>query len=466
MKLKQYYLECLSHASYLLLDETSSTAVVIDPQRDVEQYVQDAAAADCQIKYVVLTHFQTEFLTGHLEIRNQCGANILIGRRGNVEFEATKLNDGDVIEFGRTRLQILETPGHTPESISVLVFDLDDKATPPRCVFTGDTLLIGEIGRPDLAVSAGSTLSELADQLYDSLTCKLGKLPDMTRVYPAHGAQARCGGCGGTEICSTIGEQRKFNYALQSMSRESFRQLITSDCSEAPDYHAMDARLNRQEHPGLKDSVQDSMETLSLQEVLSLKETGAQLLDTRKSVDFEAAHLAGSFNIGMHGKFDIWCGTFLNASKPIVLITDEGDEEEAITRLGRIGFDNVAGYLVHGMQSLRNHPEYVNKIDRITAVALADRLRRDQPPLVCDVRSEQEWNRGHIDGSINVPLNHLRERIAEIPRDRRVAVYCEGGYRSAIGVSILSNHGYQRVSDLVGGYQAWMASSLPINRCA
>lgn len=462
MQLKQYYLGCLSHASYLITDTKSKTAAVVDPQRDVAQYVADAKAADCQIKYVFLTHFHADFLAGHIELRDQVGAKILLGRRAEAEFEATKLKDGDRIEFGDTRLQILETPGHTPEGISILVFDLSISSGKPQSVLTGDTLFIGDVGRPDLLASIGVTADELADMLYDSLTNKLVQLPDSTLVYPAHGAGSMCGKNLSKETFSTIGEQKKFNYALQPMNREAFKKLVTQEQPEAPSYFIHDANLNRQERPNLKEIVMDSMNTLSLHEVMELKEAGAQLLDVRTAIDFEGAHLIGSLNVGMEGKYATWCGTVLNNELPIVLITDEGDEEEAVTRLGRIGFDNVEGYLVHGMQSLHDHPELIGRIERITAIALAEQLKLENPPIILDVRNEKEWNAGHLEGSVNIPLNHLRERVSEMDQNRTVVLHCEGGYRSAIAASILSNLGYAKIMDMVGGYKAWVASNLPV----
>lgn len=461
MQLKQYYLGCLSHASYLITDLKSKTAAVVDPQRDVSQYIDDAKTSGCQIKYVFLTHFHADFLAGHIELRDQVGAKILLGERAESEFESTKLKDGDQIEFGDTRLQILETPGHTPEGISILVYDLAASGAIPHAVLTGDTLFIGDVGRPDLLASIGVTANELADMLYDSLTMKLVNLPDSTLVYPAHGAGSMCGKNLSKETVSTIGEQKKFNYALQPMSREKFKSLVTQEQPEAPNYFIHDAILNRKERPNLDATLLGSMNTLSLQEVLRLKEAGAQVLDVRDAIDFEGAHLVGSLNVGMKGKYATWCGTVLNTQHPIVLITDEGDEEEAVTRLGRIGFDNVEGYLVHGMSSLERHPELIAKIERITAVALAEQLKLDSPPLVLDVRSEKEWSAGHLEGSLNIPLNHLRERIDEIARDRTVVIHCEGGYRSAIAASILANLGRRNIMDMVGGYKAWVASNLP-----
>jgi hydroxyacylglutathione hydrolase len=462
VNLKQYYLGCLSHASYLITDEKTHTAVVVDPQRDVEQYIADAAAVCCEVKHVILTHFHADFLAGHIELRDKCGARIYLGRRGEAEFEATKVKDGDRIEFGDVRLEILETPGHTPEGISILVYDLAKNKEQPLAVLTGDTLFIGDVGRPDLLASIGVTADELADMLYDSLTNKLVKLPDDTLVYPAHGAGSMCGKNLSKETVSTIGEQKKFNYALQPMSREEFKKIVTAEQPEAPSYFVHDAILNRQERPNLEETLSESLNALSLEEVLRLKNQGAQLLDVRDAIDFEGAHLAGAINIGIQGKYATWSGTMLDHKHPIVVIAENRQEEEAVMRLGRIGFDNVAGYLHEGMDALRDRPDLVAKIERITAVALSEQLGTSAAPTVVDVRSEKEWAAGHLAGSVNIPLTHLRERAAEIAKNRPVVVHCEGGYRSAIAASVLAQASRLDVLDLVGGFKAWAASKLPV----
>ena len=461
MRLKQYYLGCLSHASYLITDERTQTAVVVDPQRDIEQYIADAAADSCQIKYVFLTHFHADFLAGHIELRDKCGAKIYLGRRAEPEFQAVKVQDGERLEFGDVRLEILETPGHTPEGISILVYDLTKDREQPLAVLTGDTLFIGDVGRPDLLASIGVTADELSDMLYDSLTNKLVKLPDQTLVYPAHGAGSMCGKNLSKDTVSTIGEQKKFNYALQPMSRAEFKKIVTAEQPEAPSYFVHDAILNRQERPNLEESLSASLNALSLQEVLRLKEHGVQILDVREAIDFEGAHLTGALNIGIQGKYATWCGTVLNHEQPIVIVAETGQETEAAMRLGRIGFDNVAGYLNGGMDALLQRPDLIAKIERITAVALSEKLGMADAPTVIDVRSEKEWAAGHIAGSLNIPLNHLRERVGEIAKDRPVVVHCEGGYRSAIAAGLLANAGRNDVRDMVGGIKAWSASKLP-----
>jgi hydroxyacylglutathione hydrolase len=466
MKIQQYYLACLSHASYMIADEKTKTAAVVDPQRDIDGYLADAQAGGYTIKHVFLTHFHADFIAGHIELRDKAGATIHLGRRAEAEFACVKMKDGDTVEFGDVRLEIMETPGHTPEGISILVYDLKTSRSEPLAVLTGDTLFIGDVGRPDLLASIGVTADELADMLYDSITNKLMKLPDATLVYPAHGAGSMCGKSLSKETVSTIGEQKKFNYALQPMSREEFKAIVTADQPEAPEYFVHDAILNRQERASLSAAMEKTLQPLSLDEVLALEKSGAQLLDVRGGIDFEGGHLKGSLNIALNGKYATWAGSMLSHDQPIVVIAEEGGEEEAVMRLGRIGFDNVAGYLAGGLNALAARDDLVERTERITAPALAEWLAGRRPdagavPIVVDVRSEVEHAGGHIAGSLNIPLTHLDERIGEIPAGRPVAVHCEGGYRSAIAASLLQKLGRRDVHDMVGGYKAWVAAKLP-----
>jgi glyoxylase-like metal-dependent hydrolase (beta-lactamase superfamily II)/rhodanese-related sulfurtransferase len=466
MKIQQYYLACLSHASYMITDEKTKTAAVVDPQRDIDQYLADAKAGGYTIKHVFLTHFHADFVAGHIELRDKAGATIHLGQRAEAEFACEKMKDGDTVEFGDVKLEIMETPGHTPEGISILVYDLAKSRTEPLAVLTGDTLFIGDVGRPDLLASIGVTADELADMLYNSITNKLVKLPDATLVYPAHGAGSMCGKSLSKETVSTIGEQKKFNYALQPMSREAFKAIVTADQPEAPDYFVHDAILNRKERASLGDAMEKTLKPLTLDEVLAAVKAGAQLLDVRDGIDFEGGHLRGALNIALNGKYATWAGSMLSHDKPIVVIAEEGGEEEAVMRLGRIGFDNVAGYLTGGMSALASRDDLVERTERITAPALAEWLAGKRPdagaaPIVVDVRSEAEHAGGHIAGALNIPLTHLDERIGEIPSGKPVAVHCEGGYRSAIAASLLQKLGRPHVHDMVGGYKAWLAAKLP-----
>jgi DMSO/TMAO reductase YedYZ molybdopterin-dependent catalytic subunit/glyoxylase-like metal-dependent hydrolase (beta-lactamase superfamily II) len=430
----------------------------VDPQRDVNQYVEDARRLGCRIGHVFLTHFHADFLAGHLELRGREGASVYLGARAAAEYEFTPLADHDALELGQVRLEALETPGHSPESISILVYDLAQDERRPHAVLSGDTLFIGDVGRPDLRASLGWSAEELGGMLYDSLHEKLLTLPDEVLVYPAHGAGSLCGKNLSTDTVSTIGVQRRYNYALQPMSREEFVRVVTTEQPDTPAYFSYDAVLNAKERPTLERALEE-LRPLSLEEALALAAEDPQLLDARDPADFAGAHLAGSVNIGLGGSYATWAGTILEHERPVVLVAEPGREEEAAMRLGRIGFDNVAGYLEEGMQALEPRPDLVGRIERITAATLAERLADREPPLVLDVRTEREWREQRIEGSLNIPLGRLLERLDELPRDRQLVVQCATGYRSAIATSLLRQHGFGAVADLVGGISAWNAST-------
>lgn len=455
MFVKQYYLGCLAHASYLIGDEQSHIAAVIDPQRDIDQYLEEATSHGWNIRYVLLTHFHADFLAGHLELRERTGAEICLGAQAKAEYDFKRLKDGDRIEFGTVRLSTLETPGHTPEGISILAYDLEKDPINPQAVFTGDTLFIGDVGRPDLMASIGMTAQELGHQLYHSLHQKLLALPDDTLVYPAHGAGSMCGKNLSSDTVSTIGTQRQYNYALQPMSQKEFIDLVTANQPETPQYFGYNAQLNRKERPTLDQAIRQELNPLSIQDILEIHDDKKQLLDVRDPADFAGGHVAGSINIGLGGKFATWAGTMLSQETPIIVIAEPGREQEAIRRLGRIGFDHVAGYLDGGMQALEARPELIRTVTRMTAGTLGELLSTTTPPHVLDVRTETERDNGQIETSIHIPLPHLMEQRAEVPRDETVVVHCASGYRSSIAVSLLQQAGFTNVMDLVGGFEAW-----------
>jgi glyoxylase-like metal-dependent hydrolase (beta-lactamase superfamily II) len=458
MILKQYYLGCLAHASYLIGDQETQAAVVVDPQRDIDQYLQDAEQQSLRISHVFLTHFHADFLAGHLELRDQVGARICLGAQAKAEYPFLSFKDGDSLQLGNVRLDILETPGHSPESISIVVYDLASGASKPHAVLTGDTLFIGDVGRPDLRASPGFSPQELGRLLYDSLHKKLLALPDETLLYPAHGAGSLCGKQLSTETVSTIGAQRQYNYALRPMSREEFVALITAEQPDAPAYFGFDAVLNTQERPTLEETLEQVLKPLTLEEFLRLKNAGAQMLDVRDPAEFAGGHVVGSVNIGLGGQLASWAGTILDQEKPIALIAAPGCEPEAAMRLGRIGFDHVAGYLQGGMKAAESSPALVQHTARVTATTLAEQLASPTPPVVLDVRTEPERREKQIDGSRHIPLSRLRERIAEVPRNQELVVHCAGGYRSSIAVSLLRQGGITNVCDLLGGIAAWEKS--------
>ena len=461
MILKQYYLGCLAHASYLVADRAGGHAAVVDPQRDIEQYLADAQELDCAIEHVFLTHMHADFIAGHLELRDRVGATIHLGAKASAEYAFVPMADGDEVRLGDVRLSVLETPGHSPESITILVFDPEHGADRPYAALTGDTLFIGDVGRPDLRASLGWTADQLGRMLYDSLRDKLLPLPDDTLVYPAHGAGSLCGKNISTDTVSTIGVQREFNYALQPMSRERFVEIVTADQPDTPAYFTYDAVLNARERPTLDDALARELRPLSTAELLEMVDEGAQLLDTRDQAEFEGAHLSGALNIGLGGSYATWCGTLLDPARPVVVVAEPGREVEAATRLGRIGFDNVAGYLAGGMQQLEDSPDLVGRTERITAGSAAAELEADNPPLLIDVRTPREWGDGRIDGAINMPLSQLAAHIGELPTGRQLIVYCASGYRSSIATSLLRREGLMHVANLVGGVAAWTSAQLP-----
>ncbi len=461
MILQQFYLPCLAHASYLIGDEQTGVAAVVDPQRDTGQYTAFAAEHSLSIQHVFLTHLHADFIAGHLELRDRVGAKIYLGAAAKAGYAFTPMHDGDTLEFGRVRLKIMETPGHTPESISIVVFDLSKSAAQPEAVLTGDTLFIGDVGRPDLRAALGWSATDLGGMLFDSLHKKLLGLPDESLVYPAHGAGSLCGKAISKETVSTLGEQRRNNYALQPMSKEAFISVVTADQPDAPAYFTYDAVLNSEERPTL-DQTLARVNAMTLDDVLGMQAIGAQILDTRDAAEFAAAHLAGSINIGLGGQYATWAGTVLDREHPIVIIADPGREREAATRLGRIGFDHVVGYLQDGLHSLSARPELTATTERVSAPFAAELLASAEPPLAVDVRAPREREQKRIAASVAMPLNHLVENLETLPKDRPLLVYCAGGYRSSIAASLLQRHGFSRVSEIAGGIVGWEAAHLPV----
>ncbi len=454
MILKQYYLGCLSHASYLIGDADAGVAAVVDPQRDVDEYLADAAKLGVSIRHVLLTHFHADFVAGHLELRERLGAKIHLGARAEADYAFHGLADGDAVELGRVRVVALETPGHTPESTSFLVYDGEN--ADPHAVLTGDTLFIGDVGRPDLMASVGVSAEELGGMLYDSLREKLMTLPDATLVYPAHGAGSMCGKNLSTETVSTIGDQKRFNYALQPMEKEEFVRIVAANQPCAPRYFPYDAQLNREERGTLEESLAD-LKALDLEAFRRAEAAGAQVVDVREAPEFAAGHLPGSVNVGLEGRFATWAGSVLGKDTPLLLVTPAGREREAALRLGRIGFDRVLGYLAGGAQAF---DDGVTTTRRVGADALGAALESDAAPVVLDVRQPGEREASAIEGSLHVPLGELEERLGELPRDAEIVIHCATGYRSMAAASLLERAGFARVADLEGGIEAWSAAAV------
>jgi rhodanese-related sulfurtransferase/glyoxylase-like metal-dependent hydrolase (beta-lactamase superfamily II) len=458
---EQYYLDCLSHASYLVADERTGRAVVVDPQRDVAGYIDDAAAAGVTIERVIETHLHADFLSGHLELAARTGAMISFGDAATVDFPTDPLHDGQRLSLGEVTLEILATPGHTPESICIVVYERPGDDV-PYGVLTGDTLFVGDVGRPDLLASAGSGLSAdvLGRRLYHSLHDRLLRLPDATRVFPAHGAGSSCGKQLSTETSSTIGEQRSFNYALAPMTEDEFVAIVTEGQPVRPHYFEFDASRNRELRPLLDEHATIPM--LSLDEVLARRDAGAVLLDTREPTDFAAGHLAGAIDIGLQGRFAEWAGDVLDPLRDIVLVGDPATALESRVRLARIGFDRVAGQLADASDVLVGHPDLVERSSRLTIEQLAE-IRGLVPALqLVDIRNPGETHDGVLPGAVEMPLATLVDTLGDLDPARPTVVYCASGYRSAIAASALRAAGIADVSDLVGGYRAWSAAGLPV----
>ncbi len=460
MFFKQYYLGCLSHASYLIGDTTTGLAVVVDPQRDIAEYLADAEAQGLTITKVIETHFHADFLSGHLELAARTGAAIVYGSvaAGRVGFPIETHAHGDRIDLGGVNLEILETPGHTPESICVVVRP-DGPDGEPYGVLTGDTLFIGDVGRPDLLAAVGFTADDLARQLHESLHSKLMVLPDETKVFPAHGAGSACGKNLSTETVSTIGEQRRTNYALAPMVVEDFVDVVTQGQTPAPLYFLYAATRNRESHALLPEHVE--VAALTIDQVRDHQRGGAAVIDCRDDNVFASGHLRGSVNVGLSGRFAEYVGEVMEPGTPIVIVAEPGAASEARTRLARIGFDNVVGALDNPYAAFIENPDLVDRLSRLSVETLAERMGSVRDLVVIDVRNRGEYALGHLPGAKHVPLPELLRTLPSLDPRAPTVVNCAGGYRSAIASSLLRSHGFTDVSDLIGGYTAWANGNIP-----
>jgi len=456
MYFEQFYLSCLAHASYMLGSE--GVAAVVDPQRDVEIYLAEAQKHNLKISHIIETHMHADFVSGHQELAARTGAKIHVSVQAGATIPHTAIKDGDEIRLGRCVLRFLETPGHSVDSVCVLVTDLD-RSPAPWAVLTGDTLFIGEVGRPDL--SPGRTAEELASMLYDSLHGKLLKLPDSVEIYPAHGAGSLCGRNIGPERHSTIGKERAFNYALRPMSRQDFITLITADLPERPEYFFHDKEINRAGAPALAEVARHAR--LGPQEVLERQKAGAIVLDTRPAAQFGAGHVPGSLQIGLSGQYASWAGILVGLGPQLVIVAeDEKSAEESTLRLARVGIENVSGYLDGGIYSWQRAGLPLNEVPQISVLQLNEELiARPEGIQLLDVRRPMEWDAGHLEHALLKPLHQLRESLDDVNRVKPVAALCRSGYRSSIATSILKAAGFEQVMNITGGYDAWRAHDLP-----
>jgi len=455
MYFEQFYLGCLAHASYLLA--SNGEAVVVDPQRDVDVYLKAAEGQRVSIRHIFETHLHADFVSGHKELAARTGAKIYIGARAGATFPHVDVHDGFQLRAGRILISVLETPGHTPESVCLVVTD-EEKSAEPWAVLTGDTLFIGDVGRPDL--SKTHTPAELAGMLYESLNNKLLNLRDNVLVYPAHGAGSLCGRNMRAERSSTIGAERLTNYALQIKSRDEFVRQLTSNLPTRPDYFLQDAEINRAGAPALSDLPE--LQPLSAADVMSLINEGAIVLDVRSGEQFAAGHVPGSINIALSGQFASWAGTLLGLSvRPVLIANSPEQVAEARMRLARVGIEEVRGYLGGGVEAWRNAGLPFAELPQINVQALDERSRAAQTSVL-DVRREPEWQAGHIEGAVWWPLDNFKVSAPEIDRSAPIAVHCKSGYRSMIACSLLQRAGFRNVTNVIGGFDAWLQAKLPV----
>jgi len=449
MNIQQIYTGCLSEAAYFI--ESNGEAVVIDPMRDTNAYLEIAKDHNATIKYIFETHFHADFISGHLDLAKETGATIVYGPHTKADFNFHLATDGEVFKIGNITLEVVHTPGHTLESTCYLLRDENGK---PYCIFTGDTLFVGDVGRPDLS-SGNLSKEELASIMYDSIQNKILPLPDDVIVYPAHGPGSSCGKNIGNETNSTIGSEKKSNYALQPQSREEFIKSVTDGLEEAPAYFSINARINKEGYENLDEIKAKGLRPLSVEEFKTKANEGSIILDTRDGGEFTSGFIPGSISIGLDGRFAEWAGSLLSFEEPMVLVTAEEKEEETLVRLARVGFDKVEGYLKNGFEAWKDAGEKVDLIINVEPDELAMDIPFDEKLTVLDVRKFTEFADGHVKDAINIPLAEMKDvaQIAQLEEDRNLYVHCASGYRSVIASSLLKRQGYHNLRNVAGGWK-------------
>ncbi len=448
MVIEQLYTKCLSEAAYFIASE--GEAAVIDPLRDVDEYIRKAEEQGVKIKYIFETHFHADFVSGHLELSKRTGAPIIYGPNTETKFDVHVAADGEVFAVGKLKIKVLHTPGHTLESSCYLLYNEEGK---PHCIFTGDTLFVGDVGRPDL-FSGNMSKEELAGMMYESLNGKIKGLPDDVVVYPAHGPGSSCGKNLGSETFSTIGQQKATNYALQDMTKEEFVKAVTEGLSTPPAYFPVNAKINKEGYETMDKLMATSMTPLTVAELKEKMNDDVWLLDTRPAIEFTQSFIPGAISIGLEGRFAEWAGSLLPFTQPMVLVTEPGKEEESVIRLARVGFENVQGYLEGGIDAWIHAGEDIDIIIDIEPDELAMDIPHDDRLEVLDVRKESEYNAGHVQGATNAPLDSLKDifNIALISTENNLYVHCAGGYRSVIAASLLKRQGYHNLRNVLGGF--------------
>lgn len=449
MYIEQLYTNCLAEAAYYI--ESEGEAAIIDPLRETEPYLTLANRRNAKIKFVFETHFHADFVSGHIDLARSVNAPIIYGPHAHTKYEVINANDGHVFTLGKVKIKVLHTPGHTPESSCYLLLDENGRE---HAIFTGDTLFVGDVGRPDLLDGVMSR-EELAGMLYESLNTKVKSLPDHVIVYPAHGPGSACGKNIGKETFSTIGEQKKFNYALKDLSKEEFVKQVTEGIQPPPRYFFDDARINKEGYAAIDAVMQHNNKPLSYAAFQEEIQRGAVVLDTRKADDFEKGHVPGAINIGLNGQFAVWVGTLLPIDKPLVLVTNPGEEGESILRLARVGYENVAGFLAGGIAT---YSQPLDTVKSVTADVLGKELANGIDVL--DVRKPSEWQTRHLRSAHFTPLADMPHNLSTLDKDKPYVVYCGGGYRSMTAISIMKRHGFNSLINVYGGFGAMQAAGL------
>ncbi|MFC4632738.1 rhodanese-like domain-containing protein [Dokdonia ponticola] len=459
MKVEQIYTGCIAHAAYYI--ESNGVAAVFDPLREVQPYIDRAQIDNAEIKYVFETHFHADFVSGHLDLQKKAGAEIVFGPGAKPAYEATTAKDGQLFEVGDYKVKVIHTPGHTMESTTYLLIDENGKE---HGIITGDTLFIGDVGRPDLAQHVVSELTEekLAGHLYDSLRNKILPLNDDLIVYPNHGAGSACGKMMSKETTDTLGNQKKVNYALQEMSKDEFIKVLLTGLTAPPGYFPQNVLMNINGYESLDTIMNRATKALTPEEFeIVANETGALMLDTRDASDFAKGFIPNSINIGLEGNFAQWVGEMIpDVKQEIVLITDPGKEEEAITRLSRVGYDFTVGYLKGGFSSWKESGKEFETTIRITPEELEKKYTSEKP-IIIDVRKKSEFQSEHIIDAINIPLNEINQHLAQFPKDKPFVLHCAGGYRSMIAAAILKQRGWDNFVDVVGGFKEIAETNIP-----
>jgi glyoxylase-like metal-dependent hydrolase (beta-lactamase superfamily II) len=442
MYIEQLYTNCLAEAAYYI--ESEGEAAIIDPLRETQPYIELAQRRKATIKYVFETHFHADFVSGHIDLSRKVNAPIVFGPEAHTRYEVINAKDGQEFKIGRTTLRVLHTPGHTPESSCYLLLDEQGKE---RAVFTGDTLFVGDVGRPDLLDGVMSR-EELAGMLYDSLQRKIKTLPDHVTVYPAHGPGSACGKNIGKETFSTIGEQKKFNYALKDQTKEEFIKQVTDGILPPPAYFFEDARINKNGYNPIDEVLRGNSRPLTAEEVTKAMQSNALVLDTRTADQFEKGFIPGAINIGLNGQFAVWVGTLIDIQQPLVLVTEPGKEEETILRLARVGYENVVGYLAGGIEA------WTGPRDTVKSVLAASVAKGEVEGQLLDVRKPGEWSTSHVKEASFLPLAEFPEVLAELDKHKPYVVYCAGGYRSMTALSLMRKHGFENAVNVYGGFGA------------